>query len=289
MVALNSSRDPFYYTMYVGVPVLLLAAGRDALGRPRTVFWAVVSRPAPSRRSARTRRSTRRCRRWCRRCARSASPVKYLSLASFGLATLAAVSAADAARRDRAAPRGPHRVDRRRRRRGWSPYVAIAWVLLAPTMPIHGFYRPGGVGQGARADQGAEFLLFRARPAPDVAAAQADRRTFLLGDRRLGPRERRLALVVLAIVGDGRSARVNSSVNPTLDATLLAEPAWLNSVPREMHERVYVGGRVEGVRQRLRHRRAEVRLVPGRSLHAAGAAPPDRGAARVLPVRRAHA
>ena len=27
---------------------------------------------------------------------------------------------------------------------------------------------------------------------------------------------------------------------------MLAEPAWLNRIPREMHERVYVGGRVEG-------------------------------------------
>jgi hypothetical protein len=26
MLALNSQRDPFYYTMYVGVPFLLLAA-----------------------------------------------------------------------------------------------------------------------------------------------------------------------------------------------------------------------------------------------------------------------
>ena len=31
MIALNSQRDPFYYTMYVGVPVVLLAGRRDGL------------------------------------------------------------------------------------------------------------------------------------------------------------------------------------------------------------------------------------------------------------------
>ena len=42
MVALNSGRDPFYYTMYVGVPILLLAAVATLSGARRTRFWAIV-------------------------------------------------------------------------------------------------------------------------------------------------------------------------------------------------------------------------------------------------------
>ena len=42
MLALNSQRDPFYYTMYIGVPVVLLAAVAAVSGRPRTIFWSVV-------------------------------------------------------------------------------------------------------------------------------------------------------------------------------------------------------------------------------------------------------
>jgi hypothetical protein len=42
MVALNSGRDPFYYTMYVGVPIVLLAAVAMCSARPGTRFWTVV-------------------------------------------------------------------------------------------------------------------------------------------------------------------------------------------------------------------------------------------------------
>src|SRR5262245_39523467 len=42
MLALNSDRDPFYYTMYMGVPVLMLAGMAALSGRPRTRFWIVV-------------------------------------------------------------------------------------------------------------------------------------------------------------------------------------------------------------------------------------------------------
>jgi hypothetical protein len=42
MLALNSQRDPFYYTMYVGVPIVLLAAVAVLSGRTGTRFWAIT-------------------------------------------------------------------------------------------------------------------------------------------------------------------------------------------------------------------------------------------------------
>ena len=74
MLALNSERDPFYYTMYVGVPIVLLAAVAMLSGAARhAVLDDRHRRRARSPRWARIRRSTRRSRRWCRRCGRSAS------------------------------------------------------------------------------------------------------------------------------------------------------------------------------------------------------------------------
>jgi hypothetical protein len=42
MPALNSGREPFYYSMYLGLPVVLAAAVAACSRRPRTTFWAVV-------------------------------------------------------------------------------------------------------------------------------------------------------------------------------------------------------------------------------------------------------
>src|SRR5262249_19599788 len=42
MVALTSAREPFYYTMYVGIPVILLAVAAMLSGRPSTRFWTVA-------------------------------------------------------------------------------------------------------------------------------------------------------------------------------------------------------------------------------------------------------
>src|SRR4029078_13172008 len=38
----------------------------------------------------------------------------------------------------------------------------------------------------------------------------------------------------------------NSDGTPTTDPALLKEPAWVQALPRDMHERVYIGGRLEG-------------------------------------------
>ncbi len=245
MVALNSNRDPFYYTMYIGVPVLLLAAVAMLSGRPRTVFWTVVVAACavaalgphtPIYPALQALVPPLRTFRF---------PVKYLSLASFGLATLAAVALQSLLAGD--APRRAVRIVLIAAGAGaLVTYVAIAWVLVAPTMPIHGFYRLAVWAGVPSPIQGAEFLLFRARPLLTALLLKLIAATFLLAIAASTRRERRLALRVFAIVATVDLLASNSSVNPTLDAKLLGAPAWLNSIPRDMHERVYVGGRIEG-------------------------------------------
>jgi hypothetical protein len=70
--------------------------------------------------------------------------------------------------------------------------------------------------------------------------------TFLLAIAASLRRERRIALAVLAIAATVDLLASNSSVNPTLAASAIDEPQWLRHVPRDMHERVHVGGRIEG-------------------------------------------
>jgi hypothetical protein len=92
MLALNSQRDPFYYTMYIGVPIALLAAIAMASGRTGTRFWTVV---VVLLRRGVARRAHADLSGAAGDSAAAQSfrfPVKYLSLAAFGLAALAAIA-----------------------------------------------------------------------------------------------------------------------------------------------------------------------------------------------------
>jgi hypothetical protein len=245
MVALNSGRDPFYYTMYVGVPILLLAAVAMLSGGPRTRFWtiaivacavAAVGPHTPLYPALQALVPPLRAFRF---------PVKYLSLASFGLATLAAMSLQRLLDAD--VPRRAVRVVLIVAGAGAAVvYAAIAWVLLAPLLPIHAFYRLAEWANVPAPLQGAEFLLFRARPLLSAFLVKLIAMTFLLAIAASVRRERRLALAVLAVAATVDLLASNSSVNPTLDASVINEPQWLRSVPRDMHERVHIGGRIEG-------------------------------------------
>lgn len=245
MVALNSDRDPFYYTMYVGVPVLLLAAVAMLSGRPRTRFWTIViigcaiaalGSHTPLYPALQALVPPLRTFRF---------PVKYLSLASVGLAILASLTLQWLLDGD--VPRRAVRVVLIGAGAGaLVTYVAIAWVLLAPNLPVHAFYRLAVWAKVPAPIQGAEFLLFRARPLLASLLLKLIAMTFLLAIAASSRRERRLALVVFSIVAAVDLLASNSSVNPTMNASILGEPEWLRSVPRDMHERVYVGGRLEG-------------------------------------------
>ena len=140
MLALNSQRDPFYYTMYVGVPIVLLAAVAMCSARPVTRFWTVVvigcaiaslGPHTPLYPALQEIVPTLKSFRF---------PVKYLSLAALGIATLAAMAFQWLLDRD-VPPRALRIVLIATAVAGALTYVLIAWVLLAPELPIRGFFR----------------------------------------------------------------------------------------------------------------------------------------------------
>ena len=247
MLALNSNRDPFYYTMYLGVPVLMLAAMAGLSGRSRTRFWMIVfvvcaisslGPHTPFYPALQTLVPPLKSFRF---------PVKYFSLGAFAIAVLAAMAlewlAADA-------PDVPPRA--RRWVLGTAAlmaalvYLLVGWVLVAPALPVRGFFRMAQWAQVPAPVQGAEFLLFRARPLLSSLFLKLLSATFLLWVAASARRERRLALGVLCVFAAVDLLASNSSVNPTMEATLLRDPAWLSLVPRDMHERIYIGSRLEG-------------------------------------------
>jgi hypothetical protein len=125
-------------------------------------------------------------------------------------------------------------------------YLAIAWILIAPQLPIRALFHLALWAKVPAPIQGAEFLLFRARPLFTSLLLKLVAFTFLFAIAASARRERRLALAVLVTMGLADLIASNSSVNPTLPPWMLAEPSWISQVPRDMHQRIYIGGRLDG-------------------------------------------
>jgi hypothetical protein len=245
MLALNSHRDPFYYTMYVGVPIVLLAATAMLSMRPGTRFWTITSAACalasvgshtPFYPVLQAIVPPLRLFRF---------PVKYLTFTAFGLAILAAMALQRFFDDDIPRP-AVRRVVIGTAVVAALTYVGIAWVLVAPALPIRAFFRLAVWADVPAPIQGAEFLLYRARPLFSSLLLKLICGAFLLWAAASGRRERRLALAVFCgfIVVDLIAS--NSDVNPTMDPELLRPPAWVEQLPPGMHERVYIGGRLEG-------------------------------------------
>lgn len=245
MVALNSQREPFYYTMYIGVPIALLAAVACLSRRRQTLFWTLaitacifasfgdytpvypsLQKFAPPLRSFRF-------------------PVKYMSLAAFGIAVLASFSLHWLLERD-VPSRALRRVTLAAAAAGAAAYVFIAWLLIAPAIPLQLFFRLAVWVKVPFPLQGAEYLIFRARPLLTALFLKLLCAAFLLWIAGSARRERRTALVVLVVFAVVDLLAANSSVNPTMPAAWIDAPGWTQRVDRSTHQRVYVGGRLFG-------------------------------------------
>ena len=245
MVALNSQREPFYYSMYVGVPIALAAGVAAFSGRRHTVFWTIVLAGCllgsfgpytPVYPALETLVPPLRSFRF---------PVKYLSLGSFGLAVLAGFAIQWLIDRD--VPRRPLT---------WVlagactlsviTYAFVAWLLTAPAIPLHLAYRLAIRMHVPFPLQGAEYLIFRARPLLTTLFLKLACSAFLLWIAASQRRERRTALIVFAAFAVGDLVLANSGVNPTLPAGWVAKPEWTAQLDPGSHGRVYIGGRLFG-------------------------------------------
>jgi hypothetical protein len=59
-------------------------------------------------------------------------------------------------------------------------------------------------------------------------------------------RERRLALAVISVFVVVDLLVSNGGVNPTTDPKVMQQPDWARQIPKGSHERVYIGGRLDG-------------------------------------------
>src|SRR5205823_12999489 len=131
MIALNSGRDPFYYTMYIGVPLAMLALMAALSRRRGTMFWtAVVAVCALASLGPHTSfypflREIFPPLRTFR------FPVKYLSLSAFATATLGAF-AFDWLLAGEAPPKPARAAVATACAVAALAYGLVAWVLIAP-------------------------------------------------------------------------------------------------------------------------------------------------------------
>jgi len=245
MVALNSQREPFYYSMYVGVPIILAACVAGLSGRRQTMFWAIVlgacligsfGTYTPIYPALQSLVPPLRSFRF---------PVKYLSVGSFGLAILASFTIQWLIDRD--VPRRPL---------VWAlglscaaaavTYASLAWLLVAPSIPLDLTYKLAVRTHVPFPLQGAEYLVIRARPLVTALFLKLVASAFLLWIAASPRRERRTALVVFAAFAVVDLLFANSGVNPTLPVDWVEKPTWTRQLDTNSHARVYIGGRLFG-------------------------------------------
>jgi hypothetical protein len=248
---LNSGRDPFFYSLYIGTVALLLSIMGTLVGRRRwRFFWLatgiigvllafgdytpaypVLQRIVPPVRSFRF-------------------PAKFLVFMSFAVAALAA-SAADALQAG-----GARVTDARTARAVRATYgaglaivlalvVLISLVLVAPFTGARAFYDLGvsvGVGDPVA---GAEYLF---RTVPPIATrilivlATSVLLVYLAARNAHDPRAR-LLLIGLAAA---ELLAASAGLNPVLPASRLGPPAWIAAMAPHPAERFYFGGKFRG-------------------------------------------
>jgi hypothetical protein len=250
---LNSGRDPFFYSVSVGMVALLLSVLGTLCGPPRRrFFWLTVvavglllafgdytpvypmlQRMVPALRSFRY-------------------PAKFLLFASLGLAALAS-RAADALQGRGGAPGGPA-----------LPWVAvkatcvaglaaglalvtlISLVLMAPLGSARAFYDLGVRVGVADPVAGAAFLLRAVPPSATSALIVLATAALLAYVGSKGGREGRLAHLLLFCLVTAELLAASGGLNPVLPASQLGPPAWTVSLAAHPAERFYFGGKFRG-------------------------------------------
>ncbi|HTL43622.1 MAG TPA: prepilin-type N-terminal cleavage/methylation domain-containing protein [Vicinamibacterales bacterium] len=246
MTTLNSGREPFFYSLYVGPLVVLMACAGIVAAPRRSAPWlfllvlfgiAAMGNYTPLYPAA---------RRAIPALAFFRFPIKYSAVACFALAVLAAEGSEAVIRTERETAA--------RRLHG----VAVAAGALAVTLSlvlVVALLAPSPAWQAARGlahqlqleapDAGAAFLLAYGEP---LAARSIG--TLLVGAALLAlaadPRQprRRIAWMVLLTLCAGDLVVSNGGLNPTIAESTLRPPEWYLGLAGR--DRVYVGGRVRG-------------------------------------------
>jgi hypothetical protein len=250
---LNSGRDPFFYSLSVGLVALLFGVLGALCGpRRRRFFWLtvvavglvaafgdytpiypVVQRMVPALRSFRY-------------------PAKFLLFASFGLAALAA-NAADALEGRGAAsgfsslPRGAIKATCGVGVAGALALVTLIWlVLVAPLSGAQAFHALGVSVGLADPAAGAAYLFSAVPPLATRALVVLAASALLVYLGWAGGREGRLARMLLFSLATVELLDASAGLNPVLSASRLGPPAWTVALAAHPAERFYFGGKFRG-------------------------------------------
>jgi hypothetical protein len=249
---LNGGRDPFFYSLFIGLIALLLSVLGTLCGPRRwRFFWLAVvvagvvlafgddtpvypllQSMVPPLRSFRF-------------------PAKFLVFASLGLAVLAA-NAADALQRRSAAPGSPALPPGAVKATvgvGLAAALALAGlislVLVAPFTGARAFYDLGVSVGVADPVEGAAYLF---RVVPPIAT----RVLILLATSALlvylgwaGGHEIPLARTLLFGLAIAELLAASAGLNPVLPASRLGPPAWTAALAAHPAERFYFGGKFQ--------------------------------------------
>ena len=250
---LNSGRDPFFYSLFIGLVALLASVLGALCGRRRwRLFWLAIvvagvvlafgnhtpvypmlQRMVPPLRSFRF-------------------PAKFLVFASLGLAALAA-SGADALQAHGAGPGSPalpRRAVNVTVGVGLAAALALvalmSLVLVAPFTGARTFYDLGVSVGVADPVAGAAYLF---SVVPRIATRAL---IVLIGSALLvyfgwaSGHESRVARMVLFGLATVELLAATAGLNPVLPASQLGPPAWAAALAAHPSERFYFGGKFSG-------------------------------------------
>ena len=244
MTALNSGREPFFYSIYIGPLVVLLAAAGVVVSPRRCAPWIALTFVFGVAAAGHYTPLYPAARQVVYPLAFFRFPIKYLAIAFFAVAVLAAYGgdAFVAA------------YERQRRARRVAAAAAVlaailaAFVLAASNAPSIALSIARALAshvQLADTEAGARFLVRFGEPlaaqALGVLLAGAALLTLAAGN---AARWRRFAWPVFLALCIGDLAIVNGSLNPTIQVAKMSPPSWYAAMVSP--ERVYIGGRARG-------------------------------------------
>jgi prepilin-type N-terminal cleavage/methylation domain-containing protein len=235
MAALNFGRDPFFFSLYVGPLVLLLAC--IGLASRRNLFWAAVAAVSLVAALGGYTPFYPLVRRALPELMYFRFPVKYIVFSAFACAVLAAHGWAAVSNPDPL-------TSRRRLDAGWLAgglglLLSVA-ALVAPDVMLRAARWLAESTHLKDPAAGAAFLAHAAPPLAIRASALLLAGLLLVA---MAPRRRHVAWLLFAVTC-ADLAFANRDLNPTIAAATVDPPAWYTASAGS--ERLYIGGRLRG-------------------------------------------
>jgi prepilin-type N-terminal cleavage/methylation domain-containing protein len=242
MSPLNSGREPFYYSLYVG-PLAFMLAVTALVARPRrNVWWAAIAFVFAVAAMGGYTPLYPLARRLFPPLAFFRFPVKYIVVSAFAVAVMAADGWAAA--RD---PGVQRRVARSAIGAGAVAAIAAVGVLLVIGFVTPALRAASVLAHRVRVEDVTAGAAYLVRIMPPLAARSAGLllagSALLVLTARHTPRSRVVAAILMAAACLDVVVS-NADLNPTSPVVKMNPPAWYTGLASS--QRVYIGGRLHG-------------------------------------------